>query len=83
MRRQGEATVSHERIYQHIYADHRRGAASTRTCTRAERSAGNNSDGRIDAEEYRTFSALKNVRRLWRSAFIMETGKSIWVKRKP
>ena len=25
MRRQGEATVSHERIYQHIYADHRRG----------------------------------------------------------
>ena len=27
MCRQGEATVSHERIYQHIYADHRRGEA--------------------------------------------------------
>ena len=27
MRRQGEATVSHERIYQHIYADHRRGGS--------------------------------------------------------
>lgn len=25
MRRNGEATVSHERIYQHVYADHRRG----------------------------------------------------------
>ena len=27
MRRQGEETVSHERIYQHIYADHRRGVS--------------------------------------------------------
>lgn len=25
MRKNGEATVSHERIYQHVYADHRRG----------------------------------------------------------
>ena len=51
MRRQGEETVSHERIYQHIYADHRRGAACTSTCASAERSAGS------DAEEYRAASA--------------------------
>tara|TARA_B100001059_G_scaffold214065_1_gene230477 strand:+ start:105 stop:512 length:408 start_codon:yes stop_codon:yes gene_type:complete len=86
MRRQVEETVSHERIYQHMYADHRRGPACTSTCASAERSAESDWDGRkrlgrrIDAEEYRTASALKNVRRLWRSAFIMEAGKSIWLK---
>lgn len=38
------------------------------------------SDGRIGAEECSTASALKNMRRLRRSSFIMETGKSIWLK---
>ena len=40
MRRNGEETVSHERIYQHIYADHRRGGTlykHLRQCRRKRR----------------------------------------------
>lgn len=80
MRRQVEATVSHERIYQAVYVDYRRaggGKPLQATCASAERSAGSDSDGRIGAEAFRTASALKNLRQLWRNAFITETGKSI------
>lgn len=47
------------------------GAATTSTCASAEKSAESDSDGRIGPEEYRTASALKNVRRLRKSALMI------------
>lgn len=63
MRRQGEETVSHEHIYQHIYTDHRRGGSLNKHLRHCRKKRRKQLEGRIGPEECRTASALKNVRR--------------------
>ena len=54
MRRNGEETVSHERIYQHIYADHGRGGTLYKHLRQSARSAGSALDGRTGGAASKT-----------------------------
>ena len=78
MRRSGEETVSPKRIYQHIYADHRRGGTLYKHLRQYHKKRRKRLGRNDRRERYETASASKSVLKLKRSVSIMESGESIW-----
>ena len=67
-KKQGHVTVSHEWIYQHVYADKRVGAAYINTCA-AKNHTESEQDAMTAEEKSQIQPALSNGQVLWNSGF--------------